>query len=593
MIGNVFSVNKEAIRVIYLHVKKHRKDFLFLGALSIVSAVANSIVPFLVGHLIDNITTPDLIFAGTIIAMPIFALVLGVWFAAKIIADIVDRQITIYSERLDALVQAEYMTAGIGKIFELPMSFHKSNKMGEIFDRINRASGFLSQIISKVIVDLAPQFLSIAIALVISFIINPLFAFILTGAMLLYAFILGFTTPGLAGLQRSMHKAYSDAYGDAYEAVSNATPIKQAGTEKHEARKHERGFMQAVFLYNKLYVIWQNLNFYQRLLVSLTQLSIFILSIFFIRAGLMTIGELVMFNGYAAMLFGPFVVLGRNWQTIQNGLAAVEWAESVLQTEPEIYEPENALILSGLTGRVEFQNVSLRYSDKEEFILKDVSFNIEAGKVVALVGESGVGKTTLIDLISLYHYPVSGKIYIDGHDITTLDLRWFRSQIGVVPQEPVLFNDTVKNNIKYGRFGTTDKEVSEAARAAYADEFIENFPDKYEQVVGERGVKLSTGQKQRIAIARAMLRDPKILILDEPTSALDARSEKFIISSLEKLMRGRTTFIIAHRLSTVRKADIIFVLDKGKIAELGKHDDLIKIPGGVYRRLYDLQIGLQ
>ena len=211
---------------------------------------------------------------------------------------------------------------------------------------------------------------------------------------------------------------------------------------------------------------------------------------------------------------------------------------------------------------------------------------------MALVGESGVGKSTLIDLISAYHFPTKGEVLIDGHDIRDINLRSLRSQIGVVPQEVVLFNDSIRMNVQYGNFEATDEEIQQATVKAHALAFIEKFPQKWEQMVGERGVKLSVGQKQRVAIARAILRNPRILILDEPTSALDAGSEKIITESLDELMRGKTTFIIAHRLSTVRKADIILVFKEGRVTESGTHQELLMIEGGEYRRLYELQIGL-
>ena len=199
----------------------------------------------------------------------------------------------------------------------------------------------------------------------------------------------------------------------------------------------------------------------------------------------------------------------------------------------------------------------------------------------------------MMDLLSRFFDPTEGKIFIDDHDIQSFNLRFLRSKISVVPQEILLFNDTVRNNIRYGSFGASDRRIEEAARAAHADQFIDEFPKKYKQIVGERGVKLSTGQKQRIAIARAVLRDPRILILDEPTSALDARSEQLVEEALRKLMEGRTTFIIAHRLSTVRHADTILVLEKGQIAESGTHEELIQIENGIYQKLYNLQIGLE
>ena len=299
------------------------------------------------------------------------------------------------------------------------------------------------------------------------------------------------------------------------------------------------------------------------------------------------------FNGYAAIVFRPLAIIANNWDVVQNGLAAIDRAEKIIERAPELYTPENASILKNIRGDVEFRNVSFAYGKNRRMVLQDVIFDAKAGQSVALVGESGVGKSTLLDLVSGFYRPSRGRILIDGHDVGRLDLKFLRSQIAVVPQELLLFNDTIKANIRYGSFGASDAAIMTSAQRAHADEFIQKFPKKYNQLVGERGIKLSVGQKQRIAIARAILRDPKILILDEPTSALDARSEAIIQDSLRELMRGRTTFIIAHRLSTVRRADMILVLDKGRIVERGKHEELIKIPNGVYRKLYELQIGLK
>ncbi len=266
--------------------------------------------------------------------------------------------------------------------------------------------------------------------------------------------------------------------------------------------------------------------------------------------------------------------------------------EKMLDQAPEKYHPENAVILKELRGDIEFKNTSFSYKRGQK-VLDNVSFTVRAGEVVALVGESGVGKSTLIELLSGYYFANTGKVLVDGRDIKRLDLNFLRGSIGVVPQEVVLFNDTVKNSIRYGKFGASEEEVLSAAKEAYADDFIEKFPKKYETVVGERGIKLSVGQKQRIAIARAILRDPKILILDEPTSALDSATERSVTESLEKLMQGRTTFIVAHRLSTVRKADKILVLEAGTIKEAGNHDELMQKEGGAYRHLYEMHIGLE
>ena len=323
----------------------------------------------------------------------------------------------------------------------------------------------------------------------------------------------------------------------------------------------------------------------------MTQFIIFLVSSELVHAGTLSVGELVSFNSYAALVFGPFSILANNWIAIQNGLITLEFSEQILQTPTEQYHPIPAAKLKQVSGDILFQGVDFYYESSKP-ILKNITFEVKAGEVVALVGESGVGKSTLVDLISGYHFARKGKVLVDSHDVRTLDLSFLRSQIAVVPQEVVLFNDSIKTNIAYGNFGKSQEELEQAARQAHALEFIEKFPKKWGQVVGERGVKLSVGQKQRVAIARAILRNPKILILDEPTSALDAKSESIIAESLDELMRGRTTFIIAHRLSTVRQADKIIVIKDGAIAEIGRHEELIIKDGGIYKELYGLQIGL-
>lgn len=584
-------IKSKVARVILEYFGKYRREVILLATLSIVSAITNAVVPFLAGRLIDSILTPAAVFSLFAFTMPLAFAILLVWVVVQSIANFVDRQIAVKSERFGAIIYQDYISRGVSKILELPLSFHKTRKVGEVFDRIQRATEWLYQVLSRLVIDLAPQILSILVAIVITFTINPVLASILVGATVIYAFIIFRASPTLARLQEKMWRAYSFAFGEAMDAVVNVQAVKQASAEDYERKDVNRKFGQATIFWTRYFSIWGNLNLIQRFIVTVTQLAIFLFSIWWIREGRMTIGELVMFNGYAAMLLGPFVVMSRNWQSIQNAATAIERSENILALRGEEYATRLS-VSPKIRGEIEFKEVCFRYGKTHKIVLDKVSFRIRAGQRVALVGESGVGKTTLIDLISRYYSPTSGKIYMDGRYIKNFDLIGLRSHIAVVPQEVVLFNDTIKKNIKYGRFTARDEEIFRAARLANADEFIQNFPKKYNQLVGERGIKLSTGQKQRIAIARAILRNPRILILDEPTSALDAKSEKLISESFKSLMRGRTTFTIAHRFSTVREADMILVLDKGRIVEQGKHSELIKIKDGVYRKLYKLQIGL-
>lgn len=580
------------LKIVFGYLKPHKRDVFILLLLSTISSLSAAFLPYAFGRILDTIKSNDFItFGGQNIPQAIA--IIAAWFLIKMISDLANWRLDVKNEQLSAILDGEYIVKGFGKLFELPMSFHKTRKVGEIANRISRASGWLYSIVNAVLIDLMPQFFSIFIGLVIVFYIKALFGALLLSAIFIYSLILIRVAPKLTGLQERMHKAYNRAYGDAYDAIANIQPIKQATAETYEKRKLYNVFqLKAVKFYNEYIAIWQSFSQIQKILISFTQLSIFVFSYILISQNQLTLGQMVMFVGYGAMVFGPFMALGRNWQTIQNGLVALQRSEKILSLPSESYHVKGSLILDDIKGDVEYNNVYFNYEGKKQ-VLKGIDFKVKAGEIIALVGESGVGKTTIIDLLSRFYEPAKGKILLDGHNIKDLNLTFLRKQIAVVPQEVILFNDTIKNNIRYGNFNAAENEVKKAIQLAHADEFIESFPKKYNQIVGERGIKLSVGQKQRVAIARAILRNPKILVLDEPTSALDAISEKYVTEALEELMRGRTTFIIAHRLSTVRKADKIIVLDKGRVVEIGKHDELIQKPDGIYRKLYELQFGLK
>ncbi|MEK7163051.1 MAG: ABC transporter ATP-binding protein [Patescibacteria group bacterium] len=587
----------QGLKVVVRYLANYKNDLIVLSFFGVASALTNGAVPYLAGRFFDAILDTNKIFINTTIEMPLWMFFIIIWLIVRFASDMIDWKIKLESARIGEWVHSDYIIDSFKTLLELPLSFHKDKKIGQVTDRIGRAAGWIERIVADVIIALTPQFLSVFVSLIFTFYVNYFMAIILLLAIFIYVILLIKMAPTLANLQRKSNRAYNKAYGDAYDAIFNVAPIKQAVAEKHEQRKIFKNFrLKAAEIWLEMTDVWQGMNFYQRLIVTASQFIIYGLAIYFIHQGVMTLGELVMFSGYATMLFGPFIMLGHNWQVVQNGLISIERAEKILKTPTEIYIPENAVILPDIKGKIEFKNVyfsypstRLRTSKRGKRILENVSFKIDSGEVVALVGESGVGKSTLIDLISGYHFAQKGGIYIDGHNVKNFDLKFLRSKIAVVPQEVVLFNDTVEKNIKYGSFGASNKAIKKAAEMSHCLDFIEKFPKKWRQIVGERGVKLSVGQKQRIAIARAILRSPRILILDEPTSALDSRSEKFITEVLEELMKDRTTFIIAHRLSTVRKADRILVLENGKIVEEGNHNDLIKIENGAYRKFYELQ----
>lgn len=303
--------------------------------------------------------------------------------------------------------------------------------------------------------------------------------------------------------------------------------------------------------------------------------------------GAITAGSLIAFLIYAINLSNPVKRLSQVYGNIQKAMAAGDRVFAILDTEPEVVEKADAIVLPEVDGRVRFDHVSFSY-DGEKKALDDFSLDVPAGRVVAIVGPSGAGKTTIANLLPRFYDATEGAITVDGIDVRDVTFQSLREQIGVVPQETMLFNATIKDNILYGRLDGTDEEVYAAAKAANALEFIERLPEGMDTLVGERGSSLSGGQRQRIAIARAILKNPKILILDEATSALDTESEKLVQEALERLMQGRTAFVIAHRLSTIKNADQIVVLREGKLVESGTHDELLAA-GGLYQHLYSVQ----
>jgi ATP-binding cassette subfamily B protein len=260
-----------------------------------------------------------------------------------------------------------------------------------------------------------------------------------------------------------------------------------------------------------------------------------------------------------------------------------------LDLEPDIRTPENAIVLPPLSGRVEFKSVTFHYTGESAHALRNIDLEVPPNQIVALIGPTGSGKTSLVNLIPRFYEASQGAVLVDGYDVRQVDLVSLRRQIGIVLQSSLLFSTTIRENIAYGRPGASLDEIEHAAKAAQAHEFIHSLPDGYDTVVGERGVTLSGGQRQRVAIARALLMDPRILILDDSTSSVDTQTERLIQKALEKIMEGRTTFVIAHRLSTVRRADLILVMDQGQIVERGTHKELLT-QDGLYREIYDLQL---
>ncbi|MFA6095760.1 MAG: ABC transporter ATP-binding protein, partial [Candidatus Paceibacterota bacterium] len=444
----------ESAAILVGYLKRYRKETIALSLFGIISAIGNGVVPIIAGRFFDSIITP-----GTIAILhwivPMYAFLLAIWALVQIVAYFVDWQINIRSENFSNTVWVDYWSHGIGYLLKLPMSFHKAKKVGEIGEKINRAAFGLETIIGRIVIDLAPQFLSIVIALGVAFYLQAYLALVLVIGITVYAFVLYRSVAPLADIQREYQTHLYGAFGDSYDLFGNAQAIKQATAEEYEAERLG-GLLKGpvLSLWARMNKIWSTLTLSQRIIVLVTQLVVFIASVYFIHKGQMSVGDLLAFNAYATMVFGPFVVVGRNWQTIQNGIIQLEEAEAVLREPAEAYHPAGSDPEFRLRGDVRFDHVSFHYDEKKT-TLTDIDFEVKAGEIVALVGESGVGKSTLIDLMSGYHMATEGRVLIDGRPIESLDLVALRSQIGVVPQEVVLFNDTILHNIRYGSWKRT------------------------------------------------------------------------------------------------------------------------------------------
>lgn len=585
-------------RILFSYALKYKQQIITLSAIAVVAAIIDGVMPFVVGRFFDaiinvssTITLPfDL---GT---YPQWAFYLTIFGVAALVSDVVGWFSEKGRRRLGSYVAGDYPATIFEKIITLPASFHTSEKVGKISERIQRAGSGAINIMEILFIDLAPQFLSIVVGIIVMLFLNVPLTLILVTGIVLYVFTLFKIVPPLVKMQRKGQRRWGEAWGIAIDALSNVHQVKQATAEPYEQKQIRKGMVtRAAEYWYKIENIWAGISFYQRIIVTTTRIAIFGASVYFVMQGELTAGELVAFNGYAMMVFVPFARLGFSWQSIQNGLVGLEEVDRMTRIAPENTQKNKKSEkkkIEEMRGEVSFDQVYFRYKPKDPQVLNGITFRANPGETVALVGESGVGKSTTIELLSGYYFPTKGHVRVDGVSTKDIDLYDLRKHIAVVPQELVLFNDTILHNIRYGAFGASEAEVKAAAKKAHADLFIERFPQKYKQLVGERGVKLSVGQKQRIAIARAILRDPAILILDEPTSALDAQTEQLISESLDELMEGRTTFIIAHRLSTVRNADHILVFDKGQILEEGTHNELIKKKDGKYRHMYEFHIGL-
>ena len=476
-------------------------------------------------------------------------------------------------------------------IVRLPIRFHDANSSGRLMARVVSDVNEMANAIPSVLKDIFQQGLTFVVLIGVAFYQNWKLASVVLVVLPLSTYVLVRVGKRIRKLSSRGQESIGSMASVLKEAFTGIKIVKAYGQEDREGQR----FSQMNKVYRRLQV-----KSSQASAISSPMLEIIgsfgVAFIIWYGGGLviadeMTFGEFSSFLAALFMAYGPIRKMSGANASIQKAVASGTRVFAVLDLDSELAKDEGKHMLPLITRQLDFSNISFSYEGANEPSLKTINLTVRVGEVVALVGASGSGKTTLVNLVPRFYRPTDGKVMIDDMDIRLVDRSSLRRQIGIVSQETVLFDDLIRNNIAYGRPDATEEQIVEAARAAYAWEFIERLPQKLDTFIGENGLKLSGGQRQRLAIARAILRDPPILILDEATSALDSESEKLVQQALANLMKGRTTLVIAHRLSTVQHADRLVVMQKGQIEEIGTHAELLQ-KGGVYTRLYQTQFQL-
>lgn len=469
----------------------------------------------------------------------------------------------------------------------LSIGFHKTSKAGDLSARLTSDIQSIQDMLSSGITTLITNVLTVVGVMVVVALIDWRFAILMLGATPLLLFVAGSYRVRIRQASRQLRKIEGQVGATAQEKLSAIQVIQAFAHEDEEARQFARQTRESLDAGLVVSQLQSELSPLVDLAGVLAVAVLTWLGAQEVMSGRITLGYLLLFITYLRSILSPVRQLAKLSTQISKADASAERINEILNIEPDVRDIPGSRHAPTLRGAVAFEGVTFSY-DQRTPILRDVWLRVEPGMTVALVGSTGSGKTTLMSMIPRFHDPLEGRILLDGIDTRRFTLRSLRDQISLVLQEPVLFNGTIRDNIAYGRPGTTDADVLRAAKAANCHEFVMRLPDAYATTIGERGGTLSGGQRQRISIARAIIRDAPILLLDEPTSGLDAESETLVMDAIYRLMRGRTTFVVAHRLSTIERADLILVLREGQIVEHGTHAQLIH-SNGYYARLYALQ----
>lgn len=534
----------------------------------ILAKVLNVYVPFLLKISIDELSVKEgLIIAplGVILAYGIARVMVQVFGEFR---DWIFVRVAQHAQRTIALNTFKHLHA-------LSLEFHLSRQTGGLSRVIERGTRGIQFVLNFMTFNILPTLLEIILVTVVLIVrFDFLYAAIVFGTILIYIFLTLAITEWRLKFRHRMNSEESQANTKAIDSLLNYETVKYFGNEEHEYKRFDhslRGYEDAAVSSQASLTA---LNVAQALVIGLGLLAVMVMAAKDVAAGRLTVGDFVLVNTFLIQLYLPLNFLGFVYREIKNGLVDMDKMFELLSIHASIADKPDASNLQVRSGEVSFKNVSFAYNP-QRVILKDISFTVQPGKTVAIVGPSGAGKSTLSRLLFRFYDVSGGAIQIDGQDIREVTQKSLRASIGIVPQDTVLFNDSIGYNIQYGRPDASETEMQEAAKLAHIDTFINSLGEKYKTPVGERGLKLSGGEKQRVAIARTILKDPQILLFDEATSALDSHNEKQIQASLREVSKNRTTLVIAHRLSTIVDADEILVLKEGEIIERGRHQELL------------------
>ncbi|MES9980751.1 MAG: ABC transporter ATP-binding protein/permease [Candidatus Thiodiazotropha sp. 6PLUC5] len=552
-----------------------------LGCL-VLAKLANVGIPLLLKEIVDGLETGE----QTILILPLFLLL--AYGALRLASSLFNELRDAVFARVRYRAMRNLSNRVLTHLHELSLRFHLERKTGAISRDLERGTRSVSTILNYMVFSILPmvvEFSLVAAVLLTQY--DIAFSLVTFGTVIIYV---GFTlaiTEWRMEYRHIMNRLDSEANSQAFDSLINYETVKYFGNEKLELHRFDETLSNWEENAVKSQTSMSLLNFGQGGIIAVGVTFIMIFAAKGVVDGTMTIGDLVLVNAFMLQLFIPLNFLGIVYRQIKYSLADMDLIFKLLEQEPEITDAEDAtsLVLQG--GEVRFEQVDFSYQSERQ-ILRKVDFTLKAGEKLAVVGHSGAGKSTLSRLLFRFYDVTQGAILIDGQDIRQVTRESLRSAIGIVPQDTVLFNESILYNLAYGRPNATQEEIEEAARIAQISEFIQQLPDGYQTIVGERGLKLSGGEKQRVAIARAMLKRPQILIFDEATSSLDTKTEQAIQETLGEVARNHTTLVIAHRLSTVVDADRILVMDQGAIIEQGTHQQLLQRQGH-YQQMWLLQ----